>query len=268
MSRVFFFGGGRITNAIVGGLEGISHGLELVVYDRNPSKLRQFQKHTSAQVTSELKSAKDVDFLVLAVRPQNARAAIQELGPASSKLPALSLCAGISIRELQHWSRQAGSRMFLARAMPSPACRTRNGLTAVCFSRQFPRAVAQRIRRMFATLGMTVELREAEFDAFTVVYSPTHGQHALATLTSAAEEMGLDSTTAILAAAHALGDSINDWRARGMPKISEVLREAATPGGIAAATMAAMEKAGSVRSIRKGLKAGMQRLREVANSDS
>ena len=49
-----------------------------------------------------------------------------------------------------------------------------------------------------------------------------------------------------------------------LPQLGELLEEAATPGGIAAATMAAMDKAGYGRAVAKGLAAGIGQARRNA----
>jgi pyrroline-5-carboxylate reductase len=43
-----------------------------------------------------------------------------------------------------------------------------------------------------------------------------------------------------------------------------LLQEAATPGGVAAATLATMERSGYKRSVQKGLRAGLDRTRRYA----
>ena len=63
--------------------------------------------------------------------------------------------------------------------------------------------------------------------------------------------------------AHALSDGILYWRESGL-SLDELLHEAATPGGIAAATMAAMDNAGYARVMQKGLAAGMAQARRNA----
>jgi pyrroline-5-carboxylate reductase len=75
--------------------------------------------------------------------------------------------------------------------------------------------------------------------------------------------LGLDKKTALLAASHALGDAVTTWRA-GDTSLEELLHEAATPGGTAAATMEGMNKAGYGNAIRKGLAAGLSRSRRNA----
>jgi len=68
------------------------------------------------------------------------------------------------------------------------------------------------------------------------------------------------------AAAHAVGDSIAYWRESG-ESLDDLLHEAATPGGIAAATMAAMNEAGYARAVEKGIRAGIRRARMNAKRE-
>jgi pyrroline-5-carboxylate reductase len=108
-----------------------------------------------------------------------------------------------------------------------------------------------------------LEIPERQFDAFTVTYSTSHGYHALATLAASAERLGLSRSLALTAAAHALGDAILSWR-DGEITLDRLLHEAATPGGIAAATMQAMDSSGYKPVIQQGLRAGMARAQENA----
>ena len=114
--------------------------------------------------------------------------------------------------------------------MPSPVARSGRGLTALTFDRDFPAGARREVRDFFARVGTVLEIPESKFDAFTVTYSSSHGYHALAALAEAAEKLGLDRKTAMIAAAHALADGILAWRERSI-SLDDLLREAATPGG-------------------------------------
>jgi len=147
--------------------------------------------------------------------------------------------------------------MHWVRAMPGPVCRIGRGLTPLSFDPGVTRSERHRIRKLFERVGPVLELPETQLDAMTATSSPTHGYHALARLTSAAQKAGLDRKTAFIAAAHALSDGIVYWR-EGGATIEELLHEAATPGGIAAATMAAMDKAGYILAVDRGIRAGVK----------
>jgi pyrroline-5-carboxylate reductase len=251
-----FLGGGRITSALLAGLRLAKDRRRIIVHDRHPEKLRQLKKLYGVVVEPDLRRAVDAaDLLMIAVRPSSVAALLQEIGAVDRPLIAVSLAAGVPLANLRRW---LGSPVRWARAMPSPACRTRNGLTALTFDRRFPARKRREIKQLFAKVGMFLEIPERKFDAFTVTFSCSHGYHALATLAGAAEKLGLDKKTALLAASHALGDAITAWRA-GDTALKELLHEAATPGGTAAATMEGMDKAGYRRAVRNGMSAGLKR---------
>ena len=108
-----------------------------------------------------------------------------------------------------------------------------------------------------------LEIPEKRFDAFTVTFSSSHGYHSLATLVAAAEAVGLDRKTAGVAAAHALADGIGAWRDGDVP-LDELLQEAATPGGTAAAVMASLDGAGYRKMVEGGLRAGITQAQKNA----
>ncbi|HKM85137.1 MAG TPA: NAD(P)-binding domain-containing protein [Terriglobales bacterium] len=258
MSTVVFLGGGRITAAMLAGLRLGKSKHHLVVHDRNPSKLRNLKKQNAVAVEPDLKSAvKQADVLIVAVRPSSIRELLYSVGKMKGARLAISLAAGVPLRAL---SKLAGPPVKWARAMPSPVCRSGRGLTAVTFPRTLASADRKRVHDLFATFGQVVEIPESKFDAFTVTFSCSHGYHALATLARAAQEAGLDRRTALLASAHALGDGIVTWR-EGKHSLESLLQEAATPGGIAAATTTAMDAAGYGRVVRQGVAAGLRRAR-------
>jgi pyrroline-5-carboxylate reductase len=261
MSAIVFLGGGRITSAMLAGLRLGKTRHRLVVHDRNPSKLRDLKRRYAVATEPDLTNAvRQADMLIVAVRPDSVR---EILGMVESRrLLAVSLAAGVPLRVL---SKVSGANLRWARAMPSPASRSRHGLTALTFPRTLPQADRKRVRSFFTSFGQVVEIPESQFDAFTVTYSCSHGFHALATLARAAQESGLEEKTALLASAHALADGIIAWR-DGRHSLEELLEEAATPGGIAEAAMSAMDASGYGRTVRQGVAAGLRRAR--ANSSN
>jgi pyrroline-5-carboxylate reductase len=261
MSTIVFLGGGRITSAILAGRRLGKNRHRLVVHDRNPGKLRDLKRRYAVAVEPDLRRAvEQADMLIVAVRPSSIRELLGMVGEVNRRLLAVSLAAGVPLRLL---SRESDPRMRWARAMPSPVCRSGRGLTAVAFPRSLPRADRKRVQDFFTSFGQVVEIPESRFDAFTVTYSCSHGYHALATLALVGQEAGLDRKTALLAGAHALADGIIAWR-DGKHSLESLLEEAATPGGIAAATATAMDAAGYGRAVRRGVAAGLRRARANA----
>src|SRR6266404_5317609 len=265
MSTVVFLGGGRITSAMLAGLRLAKSKHRLVVHDRNPGKLRDLKKRYAVAVEPDLKSAVNrADVLIVAVRPNSLRKLLRAVGNAprtmDRPLAVVSLAAGVPLRVL---SKLVGPPAQWARAMPSPLCRSGRGLTAVTFPRTLSRADRKRVQDFFAGFGQVVEIPEGKFDAFTVIYSCSHGYPALATLARTGQAAGLDRNMALLASAHALADGIIAWR-DGKDSLGTLVEEAVTPGGIASATGNKMDAAGYGRSGRQGVAAGLRRARANA----
>ena len=248
---ILFVGGGRITSALCAGLRLGKYPREIVVHDRNPDKLRALRAESRVTIAHDLKEALPrADVLIVAVRP------------ASVPRLCVSLAAGIPLAALR---RSLGNPAHWVRAMPSPVSRIARGLTAISFEPAVSTTERKRVRELFEMVGQVIEVPEPRFDAFTATYSSSHGYHALATLASAAQRTGLDRKTALTAAAHALADGIHYWRKSALT-VDELLQEAVTPGGIAAASMAAMDKAGYRQAVHKGIQAGITQARRNAAS--
>jgi pyrroline-5-carboxylate reductase len=259
-----FLGGGRITGALIASLRLAGYDGRIIVHDHNPGRLRALRREFRIEAAGDLKSAvAQADMLIVAVRPLSVAEMLDEVarsGAVSNPILAVSLAAGIPIQRLR---AGLGPPVHWARAMPSPVCRIGRGLTAVAFDRQVPKRGRDRVRKFFAQVGPVMEISEDRFNIFTATFSPSHGYHALAALAKAAQSAGLGRGQALTAAAHALADSIFYWRQSG-EDLDVLLEEAATPGGTAAATMAAMDDAGYARAVASGLKAGVERGRRNA----
>ena len=256
IKATLFLGGGRITGALCAGLRLAGDDREIVVYDRHPAKARALRRESRIEIARDLKSAVEhAEILIVAVRPASVKEMLHEVAACGARAPRLcvSLAAGVPMRNLRSW---LGPPARWIRAMPSPVCRIGRGLTPVSFDRTVAKSDRARVRALFALVGPVIDLPESQMDAITATHSPTHGYHALAHLAEAAQQAGLNRKAALIAAAHALSDGIAYWR-ESDSDLDELLHEAATPGGIAAATMTAMDEAGYAQVVRKGLAAGI-----------
>jgi pyrroline-5-carboxylate reductase len=262
---ISFLGGGRITAALCAGLRLAGDRRRITVYDRHPEKMRALRRESRVEIAQDLKAAiKSAEMLMVAVRPASVQEMLGEVASCGAVAPRLcvSLAAGIPIKNLQEW---LGPPVRWVRAMPSPVCRIAKGLNPLSFDAGVSARERLYVRHLFEQVGPVIEIPESQMDAITATHSATHGYHALAALAKGAQEAGLDRETALIAAAHALADGIFYWRESGL-SLDELLHEAATPGGIAAATMQAMDRAGYSRAVTKGLAAGIGQARRNAKA--
>lgn len=264
---IVFLGGGRITAALLAGLRRANYRRLILVHDRNSDKLRALQKQFDLRIEPDLmRAVAHAKLLIVAVRPLDVAAILADVSRSefqSKSKPALmacSLAAGIPLAKLR---ARLGAPVRWSRAMPSPAARTGNGLTALTFEPRFPQSARKFVRDLFSKVGAVIEIPERTMDEFMVTFSPSHGYHALATLAQSARNLGLDRKTAFAAASHALADGIISWR-QGTESLQGLLHEAATPRGIAAAVMNAMDEKGYSKTVERALRAGLARARKNA----
>jgi len=263
MRPTVFLGAGCITGALVAGLRLAEYERPIVVYDRNPKKSRLLLRESHVDIAPDLRSAvEQAEMLIVAVRPASVSGLLDEVAACGTFRPKLwaSLAAGVPLRSLK---AQLGPPARWVRAMPSPVSRIGHGLTALCFDRGVAKTERARVRRLFQHVGQVLQIPERQFDVFTTTYSSSHGYHALQTLAEAGQRARLDRATALTAAAHALSAGILYWTESGQ-SLTRLLHEAATPGGIAAATMSGMDKSGYAKVVANGLKAGIAQARRNA----
>jgi pyrroline-5-carboxylate reductase len=254
--NIVFLGGGHITSALISGLERARVKTSLIVHDRHPAKMQKLRRRFGIRIEPDLhRAVASARMLLIAVRPASVKPLLQSIGQVDRPMLAVSLAAGITLAKLRG---SLGPNVKWARAMPSPACRTGHGLTAMVFDRGLQSLEKANVRTFFAKVGRVIEIPEKKFDVFTVVYSASHGYHALAALADAATKFGLDRKTALLASAHALSDAIESWRSE-RTSLHALIEEAATPGGTAAATIAALNAAGFPRIVERAIRAGLRR---------
>jgi len=263
VNAIVFLGGGRITSALVTGLRRGGYEGPIVVHDRHSAKLGRLKREHGVIAEASLPRALgSAGLLIIAVRPGSVGALLKQIGKEGIRGPitAVSLAAGIPLSQLQ---TALGQPVRWVRAMPSPVCRSRRGLTALTFGRGLSKRERTKVRSLFARTGDVVEIPEKQFDAFTVTYSCSHGYHALQALIAAAEGIGLNRRIARMAAAHALADGITAWR-EGDLSLKSLMHEAATPGGIAASVMASLDRAGYGKLVAQGLRTGIHQARRNA----
>jgi pyrroline-5-carboxylate reductase len=270
LGTTLFIGGGNIGAAMIAGLRVGKYAAPIAVHDHRTERMRLLRRAHGATEEPDLGTGvRTARLIVLAVRPDAAEEMLRELNvalergsPREPRKILVSVMAGLPLAWLRKRIR-AGVRW--ARAMPSPLCESGNGLTALAFESGCANETREAVHRLFGTFGQVVVLPERHFDAFTVIYSPSHGMHALSALADAGVEAGLSRKTALQAAAHALRGA-EAALTTGSGNLKRLERLAATPGGTAEATMAGMETAGYRNVVAQGVQQGIARARTIRSA--
>jgi pyrroline-5-carboxylate reductase len=267
VGTTLFIGGGSISAAMIAGLRLGKYAAPIAVHDHRAERMRLLRRaHGATEVPDLGMGVRAAQLIVLAVRPDAAEEVLRDLnvaleggGDRQSRKILVSVMAGLPLAWLRKRIRPG---VTWARAMPSPLCESRNGLTALAFGSGCANETRDAVYRLFATFGQVIVLPERHFDAFTVLYSPSHGVHALSALAEAGMEAGLSRKTALQAAAHALSGA-EAALTTGGGNLKRMETQAATPGGTAEATMAGMEAAGYREAVAHGVQRGIARTRTM-----
>lgn len=252
--KITFLGGGNMAIALVGGL--MQRGFaphDLSVIEILPEARERLNTQFSINVFSEATAeALACDVLVLAVKPQQMRAALASLPAGDSKPLIVSIAAGLLVNDLARWM---GGYRRIVRAMPNTPALIGAGMTGLYAD---PAASAQDKQRAEAILGAVGETvwvdKESLIDSVTAISGsgPAYVFLFLEAMQEAARDLGLTAETArTLAIQTVLGSA---QLAQQSIDPVEVLRQRVTSKG--GTTEAALKKKAAL-GVKEGLIAGM-----------
>lgn len=262
--KITFIGGGNMATALIGGLlaKGFAAADVFVVDVSADSRSRLEQSFALRTAESIDAAALACDVLVLAVKPQQARAVASALAPLLERQLVVSIAAGIRIPDLSRW---LGGHARIVRAMPNTPALIGAGITGL----YAPPAVLQPERdsaeRVLAAVGQTLWVSdEAQIDGVTAISGsgPAYVFLLIEAMQQAAAELGFSADEArLLSVATAQGAA---QLAAQSPEPASVLRERVTSkGGTTAAALAVMAERGVREAIAAGALAAAARSREL-----
>ena len=252
--KITFLGGGNMAIALVGGL--IQRGFaphDLSVIEILPEARERLSAQFTINVFDEASAdALACDVLVLAVKPQQMRAALASLPGTGQRPLIVSIAAGLLIDDLARWM---GGYRRIVRAMPNTPALIGAGMTGLYAD---PAANAEDKSRAEAILGAVGETvwvdKESLIDSVTAISGsgPAYVFLFLEAMQEAARELGLPADTArTLALQTVLGSA---QLAEQSSDSVDVLRQRVTSKG--GTTEAALKKKAEL-GVKEGLIAGM-----------
>jgi pyrroline-5-carboxylate reductase len=260
-----FLGGGNMAAAMIGGLlQGGFRSEELRVCEPNRGRAaeleREFGVRTHPQAGAWIAGS---DLVVLAVKPQDARAAVEAARPHLGDALLLSIAAGVRAATLARW---AGHRNIV-RAMPNTPALIRKGITGVVALPTVSAASKGRAQRVLEAIGAVVWLDdEALLDPVTALSGsgPAYVFYFAEAMQRAGCELGL---TAEQARQFALQTFAGAARlAAESPEPLAQLRERVTSkGGTTAAALASLDADRVGAALVKAVLAANARAREMGD---
>lgn len=241
-----FIGAGNMASALIKGLieSGVYDRQHLSAADKDKEALERVSGNFAVKChTSNLDLATESSIIVLAVKPQNMREALEEMKAAiRDDHLIISIAAGIPLRMIRDI---AGRDIPLIRVMPNTPALVQKGVSALAAGELATVEHMDMARKIFGAVGDTVEVDEILMDAVTALSGsgPGYVFRIMECMVDAGINVGLEKETALnlvvqtfIGAAH-LAKASDD-------SLSELRQKVTSPGGTTAAGLAVFNEKG------------------------
>lgn len=193
-----FIGGGNMASALIGGVSAsMGEHLSLHVVDINQATLTRLETEysltTALQVDQRLAQ---MDVIVLAVKPQQFRDALESLRPFLNQQLLISIAAGIRAVDMQRWLGGYGK---IVRTMPNTPALVNQGMTGLFALDAVSQNEREYAEKIMAAVGQTLWLpQEHLLDAVTAISGsgPAYVFYFIEAMQQAGLELGLDEAAA------------------------------------------------------------------------
>lgn len=263
--NITFIGGGNMAEALIGGLLGKGFKTpELRVVEINAEQRHKLgAKYGVSCHATAAEALRPGDIIVLAVKPQQMRAAVSALALVKNANLVISIAAGITLDALSKWLH---GHLRLIRAMPNTPALIGEGITGLyAMPQQVTPEDIRDAETILGAVGATVWIADAGLmDAVTAVSGsgPAYVFLFMEALEQAGRELGLSADTARKLALQTFTGAAK--LAASSPEPLSVLRERVTSkGGTTEAALNSMARDEVKNAIIRAIRAAEARGREL-----
>ncbi|BCB97381.1 pyrroline-5-carboxylate reductase [Dissulfurispira thermophila] len=239
-----FIGGGNMAEAIIKGFKSQGSGAkkDILVSEPREDRRKYLEKTYYVRTTSSNREAASLcNIIILAVKPQNMAAVLNEIADLITEdKTVVSIAAGITLSYLQ--SKLKTKKLI--RVMPNTPAIVQEGMSVMSLCECFSDKDISLVRDIFMAVGKVLTLPEKYMDAVTAISGsgPAFIALFIEAMIAAGEKMGLSRNNALELVIQTLIGTARLLET-GMPP--ERLREMVTsPGGTTAAGLKTFEEKG------------------------
>ena len=261
-----FIGAGKLAGSVIRGLllKNFCAPGTILASEPNVETRGRLENELGISLTTQNNEiAAKAEIVFLGVKPQMVLPVLRELGDSIANKLVVSFAAGIRIAQMEGVTRARIMRVLTN--TPSAI-----GRAATAFA-SGPRATHQdreKIRLMFGTIGLVVEVDDAQIDAVTALAGsgPAFVYAMIEALARGGEKMGLDREASLqFVAQTALGAAEMMITSGKSP--DELIKMVVTPGGTTAAGLRVMEERSLAAALAEAVEAATKRGQEMAQEN-
>ncbi|GAB6093485.1 pyrroline-5-carboxylate reductase [Furfurilactobacillus curtus] len=261
-----FIGVGGMAQAIISGLIKTDTVVasDILVHSPHPAHYQEFAEATGIQqADSNAAVVAASDFVVLAVVPGAAQAVLKEIRDELNdhQKVLISIVAGLSLQAMEE---VAGYDLAVLRTLPNVNVAIGAGMTAIAANNNLTGAKLADAKGLFDAIGSTSALPEADFSTFSALAgsSPAFVDFFIDTLARAGVKHGLTKVEATRIAAAVTEGSAKMVLASDKTPF-DLIDQVSSPGGSTVAGLLAMEEAGLMTAVVKGIDVTIKRDQEA-----
>jgi len=157
--RIGIIGFGNMGSAIA---EGLKNTYEVIVYDKDISKIKSLKKIKVA--SSNIDLVKNVDLVILAVKPQDFKSLLNEIKDYTKDKFVISIAAGIPIEFIKKYLNTE-----IVRVMPNLPLKVKKGVSCICPDSAVKKENLELAKKIFKRFGVVLVIKENLIDAATAI---------------------------------------------------------------------------------------------------
>jgi pyrroline-5-carboxylate reductase len=264
--RIAILGTGKIGESLLAGLRS-SDWADIVASTRREERAAELrERHGVEATTSNPEAVAGADVVVLAVKPQDIKTLLAEIGHLlTTEQTVLSVAAAVTTERIE---RQLAAEVPVVRSMPNTPSTVHEGIAGMCAGRYAAREHLDRARTVLRAVGDVVEVPEDQMDAITAVSGSGPAYYAL--LAEAMIEAGI-----LLGLSREISTKLVVQTMLGTAKLLrdehvhpvELREQVTSPGGTTIRAIRELEQAGVRAAFLNAINAAMERSKELARGD-
>jgi pyrroline-5-carboxylate reductase len=260
-------GAGNMAEAIVRGVvsRNVIPASAIIAADVSDDRRKLFETQLKVKaVEDNLVAARDVEVLLLSIKPQMAQKVLGELGQVvSERTLVVSIMAGIGSAFIEKHLGN-GKKWRVIRTMPNTPMLLGEGMVAMARGANATENDSLLARNLFEAAATVIEVTEEKMDAVTAVSGsgPAYFFYLVEKMVAAGIELGLTPEEAhTLATKTALG--AGKMLATSSDSPAELRRKVTSPNGTTHAAITHLEQTGAGKQMIEAVKAAARRSKEL-----
>lgn len=264
--KIAFLGAGNMAEAIIKGIlkKELLYPYEISVSDIKKERRDHFSNKYKINVFHDnTKAIKDVDVIVLSVKPQVINQVIEDIKTAVSDNQAIiSIAAGISTKYIESKFKK---KTMIVRVMPNMSVLINQGISAISLGKYAREKEEKIVWEIFNAVGEVVKIEEKLMDAVTALSGsgPAYVFIFLEALTDAGVELGISREIAFKLVIETIKGAVLTVLKTGKHPV--LLKEkVASPGGTTISALHALEEGGFRSSIISAVRTAAKKALELS----